>query len=201
MPKPLLVIVSGPPCTGKTTIGKRLAGDLGLSFVNKDGIKELLFDTLGWSDREWSRKLGIASYALLYYFLEAQLSAGRSLVVESNFHPDAANGRFLKLKEEYGFEPVQVLCRTDGMVLYERFMHRAESGERHPGHVDDLNFEEMKPALVRGGDPPLDIGGTVLEVDTTVFESVNYGGIVRAIMASSPSWPGQSGGESDAGRG
>jgi len=57
MPKPLLIIISGPPGTGKTTLGKRMANELHLPFVNKDSIKELLFDHLGWHDRAWSRKL------------------------------------------------------------------------------------------------------------------------------------------------
>jgi len=30
MPQPLLLIISGPPCAGKTTIGRWLAGELRL---------------------------------------------------------------------------------------------------------------------------------------------------------------------------
>src|SRR5579884_2907042 len=121
MPETPLIIISGPPGTGKTTLGKRLAKELSLPFIHKDGIKELLFDKLGWSDRAWSKTLGIASYALLFYFLETQLSAGRSCIVESNFHADFDTERFLALKAQYDFEPLQICCMADGEVVFQRF--------------------------------------------------------------------------------
>ena len=79
---PLVILVNGLPATGKTTLARRLATDLRLPLLAKDAIKETLFDTLGWSDRVWSRRLGAVTFTLLYMLLEEQLRAGRSCVVE-----------------------------------------------------------------------------------------------------------------------
>ena len=57
MSKAWLIIIWGLPCTGKTTLGPWLAKELGLPFVHKDGIKESLFESLGWKDRAWSKQL------------------------------------------------------------------------------------------------------------------------------------------------
>ncbi len=180
--EPLLLIVLGLPCTGKTTLARRMAADLRLPLIAKDGIKEILFDALGWSDRAWSRRLGEATYALIYHLVEVQLAAGRSLIVESPFDRQHATGEFLALKEKYGFRPVQVLCCTDDRVLVQRFKARAESGARHPGHVDHLSHAEFEETLHRGQARPLDIGGIVFEVDTTNWAAVDYAGLLERVM-------------------
>ncbi|MFA5106958.1 MAG: ATP-binding protein [Patescibacteria group bacterium] len=184
MPKPLLIIISGKPGTGKTTLGKKIAKEFHLPFISKDAIKESLFDDLGWSDRAWSRKLGVATYSLLYYFIESLLSAGVSFIAESNFKPELANETFQALKKKHGFKLLQIMCETKGEVLFERFKARTESGERHPGHVDHLNLDEFKEMLLKGGHEPLDIGGQVYRLDTTDFNSIDYKKLFSAIKSA-----------------
>lgn len=181
MSKPLVIIVAGPPASGKTTLAKRLAGELSLPVIHKDDVKEALFDNLGWQNREWSRKLGIASISLLYYFMEAQLSAGSSHIIECNFNPQYDNAPFLRLKQKYNYEPFQIQCRADGEILFQRYQVRGESGQRHPGHVDQQTYAEMRPRLLKGFDVPLNIGGTLYELDTTNFEAINYKELITAI--------------------
>ncbi len=82
---PCLVLVNGLPCSGKTTLARQIAKELNLPLFEKDSIKERLFDTLGWSDLEWSRKLSRASKQVLFYIIAEELKAGRSLIVECNF--------------------------------------------------------------------------------------------------------------------
>ncbi len=181
---PSLIIVSGLPCTGKTTLGRCIAKELRLPFVHKDGLKERLFEHLGWSDRAWSKQLGRASAELLYYFAETQLAVGRSLVLESNFDPAFATPRFRALQEQYNFVPIQIQCKAEGEVLLQRFKTRAESGERHPGHVDHLNYAEFQTVLLNQSSHTLAIGGQVIEIDTTDFQKIDYVGLMAALQTT-----------------
>src|SRR3954464_3844836 len=113
----LVIIVTRPPGSGKTTLGRRVAEEFRLPFIHKDGIKELLFDTLGWSDREWSKRLGHATYMIPFHILEGLLKAGTSVVVESNFPPAFDDERFGELRAKYPFDAFQVVCVADGDVL------------------------------------------------------------------------------------
>jgi predicted kinase len=178
--KPLLIIVTGPPCSGKTTLARRIAEEFHLPLITKDGIKETLFDTLGWSDRAWSKKLGNASYELLFYFMRAQLAAGRLHIVEANFYPAHAP-RLLALREDFDFHALQIFCHADAEILLQRYRARWARGERHPGHGDDGIMDEFRHTLRDGRERILEIGGTVVEFDTTDFERINYAEIFRAI--------------------
>jgi predicted kinase len=55
-----LLVVTGAPATGKSTIATRLATTLGWPLLAKDDLKEALFDVLGTGDRQWSRRLSDA---------------------------------------------------------------------------------------------------------------------------------------------
>jgi adenylate kinase family enzyme len=170
----ILIIISGPPCTGKTTLGKKIASEFHIPLIIKDDIKESLFDTLGIKDRECSKKLGVASYSILYNIVESILKANQPLIVESNFKPEFDDKKFLDLKEKYKFKPLQIMCETDGKTLLERFKNRSESGNRHPGHCDNKNYDEFKEVLLKGKHTALNIGGKIITVDTTNFEKVDY---------------------------
>lgn len=183
MSKPLLIIISGPSCTGKTTLSKIIARELTLPIISRDDIKESLFDSLGILDREWSKKLGSASYQVLYKTTDSNLKVGSSIILDSNFKPEFDTKRFLDLKKKYDFSTIQIMCKTNGEILFERFKRRSESGLRHPGHVDDKNYNEFKEDLLKGGFEPLDIGGKVFEVDTSDFDSIDYDEILRMIKS------------------
>ena len=171
---PTVIIITGLSGTGKTTLGRRLTGELRLPFVHRDTIKERLFDTLGWRDRDWSRQLGKASYSILYDFIEILLTTGTSLITESNFSSELSTPVFLDQLQKYPFHPVQILCVTDGPVLWQRFQQRAESGERHPGHADHSNYAEFQQGLLKGHTEPLPLPGPLYEFNTTIFSEDAY---------------------------
>ncbi len=171
---PLLLLISGPPGAGKTTLGTRLAHDLGLPFFNKDGIKETLFDTLGWKDRAWSRQLGVASTALLFYCIERHLEAGQSVVAESAFQATYDAPRLEALRQHYRVRVLEVFCMAAPEVLLARFQQRAQNGQRHPGHGEQAQVEELRANLLKGVYQPISAEGAMLTIDTTDVATLEY---------------------------
>jgi predicted kinase len=185
----LLVVVSGPPASGKTTVSRALAEALGIPHVARDAIKENLFDTLGTGDREWSRQLGRASWSLLLRVMDWVLATGGPALVENNFLPDAGD-EIRQYLRDHRYRAVEVVCEAPTDVLLERFRNRAQDGSRHPGHVDHIpaRLEEFRLSLERR---PAAIGGLGLGpvqiVDTS--RPVDIGALVAWVRQQAQSEP------------
>ena len=176
---PLVLIVTGPPASGKTTVGRQLAAALSLPYLSKDLFKETLFDSLGWHDRAWSRRLGEASLALLFGSAAALLEAGQSVALESNFYAAWDTPQLRDLQERYACQFVQLVCTAPGPTLVDRFERRERTGERHPGHCGAASLDEILPRLLAERWDALELEGPVFTVDTT--ENVDIETLARSI--------------------
>jgi predicted kinase len=126
-----LVLVSGAPGVGKTTLARMLAGDLGMALLSKDTVKEALGDALGADSVERSQELGRAAVRVLYGLAREQLTLGVPVVVESAFH-QALAGEVGPLVE---LAPAALIhCHAPDEVVAARSLLRA--GERHSVHFD-----------------------------------------------------------------
>jgi len=181
-----ILIMHGGPATGKTTIGKRLALSLGIPYFSKDGVKEPIFDCVGcptaWeTDGPLSgRKMDDASIVILLYLIEEHIRAGCSCVIDSTFQARNTPA-LLALKSQHSFTPIQILCRAEAGELARRYRRRAETGERHPGHLDRMLSDRFDAKAVERAFQPLDIGGHVITVDTTEFTEEDYRGLLQSI--------------------
>ncbi|MGH9200609.1 MAG: AAA family ATPase [Vicinamibacterales bacterium] len=176
----LVVIVSGLPGTGKTTLGRAIADHFGWPFISKDVFKELMFDTIGWSDKEWSLKVSAATHRIMDYVIGEILTTGHSVVVESNFKNDLDAPRFERLRALHGATLVQLLCWAEGNVLFERYKKRLES-DRHPGHGEAEALDIARASLAVGKAEPMAIDARTIEVDTTYFDAVDLEGLFHRL--------------------
>ncbi len=171
--EPLLVVVTGPPAAGKTTIAREVAARLRLPLIAKDTIKEALFDGLGTGDLAWSQRLGEATYLTMLALAEEAVGAGASVVLEANFIR-GGEARLAALRARF----VQVHCSAPLEVLVERYGSR----ERHPGHIDSKRIEALRDAIETGRHEPLDLPGETLRIDTT--KPVNVARLIERVRVT-----------------
>jgi predicted kinase len=173
---PSLVVVSGLPGSGKTTLGRRLANALSLPLIDKDDILDRLFETKGVGDAAWRRMLSRESDVMLQR--EATASNGAVLVSfwwQPGMREDS--GTPTSWIAALSMRTVHIHCVCAPEVAAGRFLRRT----RHPGHLDG----SVSPAEIRAdlqalsALQPIDLGRRI-DVDTSGTPELNA--IVLAVQ-------------------
>jgi predicted kinase len=164
MESPRLIIITGLPGAGKTTLARELSRLLGAAVIGKDMIKEPLLDVLGAGDAADSRRLSTASFAVLFVIARELLKGGGSVILEGNFRTGEHERPILGAlppSAEPAAAIAQVLCRVEESQRVQRLRTRATDPARHAGHRD----AQLAVAAMHDGGAFLDLPGERIELD------------------------------------
>jgi predicted kinase len=167
----VLLVVTGLPASGKTTLSIELATRLGLPLIAKDRYKEILFETLGVGDRAWSRRLGQAAIALQY----DAMSTIRDAVVDSALWTGLSEPQLTRVGRPF----VQVFCDCPFALARDRYLQRI----RHDGFMAEKmtadDYEQFRPLS-----EPLRVEAPLIRVDTE--REVDYEAVLRDLSLRAP---------------
>ena len=189
-----LIILAGMPATGKSTAAAALQAHFGYTVLEKDRIKECLFDTIGFESYAEKRQLDVAANTVLLSVMESLLRTGVSLIVDNNFDEESAQA-LGKLLERYTVRCVTVFFTGDPQTLYERYFDRDSRHLRHLGHAMQTHYpphegESTAFSMTREGFDRrflgrkmdcLSWGGKAIRLDATYPEKIDMGDLIRQI--------------------
>lgn len=153
-----IVLVSGPPASGKTALARPLARQLGIALLSKDDIKESLYTSMGGApgDPDFSSRIGAAAMDLLWKLA----TECPSVVLEANFR--TRNPEQRARVAALDAQVVEVHCRIPLEEASRRFARRAREERHHPAHP----LMEMSPERMAEYADPFALS-PVIEIDTT----------------------------------
>ena len=190
-----IIILAGMPASGKTTFVEKLSKALGYPVLEKDAIKEELFDVIGFQNYAEKRLMDVAATAVLLRCADSMLACGQSLIAVNNFRSDAAP-KVEAMLEKHNCGCVFIFFGGNGDVFYERYVQRDLVPRRHLGHIlqehypphpgDPLTYtmtrEEFAMKFEQLGMNEFRISrGTRIDVDATYPEKIDTEAVIEQI--------------------
>jgi predicted kinase len=156
-----IVLISGPPASGKTTLARPLAEALECALLSKDDFKESLFNSMNGppGDLDFSHRLSIAAMDLLW----ALAPHCPSVMLEANFRTQSPHERekVASLLNRFEGNMVEIHCRIPAQEAARRFAERARTERHHPAHaLQEMSIEQLSEYALPFAMSP------VIEVDT-----------------------------------
>ncbi len=152
-----LVVVSGAPGTGKSTVAAAIGAALRFPVLSLDPVKEALADVLGLGGEDWSNQVGDAAAEVVFRLASA--------------FPDAvAEGWWRGVRRDRALAEfagaIEVFCHCDPRLAGDRAAARIGHG-RHPIHRDVINPAMAdRVTYLAASVTPLRLGAALIEVDT-----------------------------------
>lgn len=141
MAKPTLLVLSGMPGTGKTTLAGALAKQTKLPVFSVDPIESAILD----SGIARSFETGLAAYLVAIAFAEARLKLGQGAIVDAVNSVSWAKQQWRKLARRYGAKLRIIECVCSDERLHLRRLSRRRRGILFPEPTwDDISARKAE---------------------------------------------------------
>jgi predicted kinase len=163
--KPILVVVSGPPGAGKTTLAHLLARRIGCPAICRDEIKEGMVHATGNFVGAPSDELTLRTLPTFFQLLEVLLSAGVTTVAEAAFQDRVWRPHLQPLR---GLADIRVVhCQVTAETAEARIQRRQDEDPTRRAHADTHLINRLARAANHDGFDRVKLDVPEIDVDTS----------------------------------
>ena len=176
---PTLVVVSGPPGAGKTTLAHQIASALGCPAICRDEIKEgMVHATPGFVPAPGD-ELTRRTLPVFFGVLELLLAAGVTTVAEAAFQDHVWRPRLESMRSVARIRIVH--CMADADVAFARAVRRGQDDPLRRAHADPGPGDAGGQPCRHHAFNRVSVAAPSLEVDTTDGYRPGLGQIVAFV--------------------
>jgi predicted kinase len=162
---PVLIVVSGPPGSGKTTLAHELAAAIGCPAVCRDEIKEGMVHATPGFVAGPGDELSTRTYPAFFGVLELLLRAGVTTVAEAAFQDRLWRPGLEQLQ---GLARVRIVhCSAGAELAFQRSLRRSQDNPLRRAHADPLPQDAAERLRSYRTFDRVSVEAPWIEVDTT----------------------------------
>jgi hypothetical protein len=143
--KPVFIVVSGLPGTGKSYFCRQLAQRLPVIILESDTLRKALFSSPSYSLQESSRL-----FRACHLLIERLLKRGTSLILDATNLSEGHREHLYAIADRLDVKLVLVRVEAPPKVVYDRLKARQEDSESK-SDADWMVYRRMKPSVQRIG--------------------------------------------------
>lgn len=198
MMKKYLILLAGPPATGKSYLSRLICQALPETYtVSPDELKENLADNIGYSSLEEKVELEKVVWDYYYQALELYMKIGKQFILTEYPFSYKQKPILEKLTTEYKYDIITIRLVCDFETLWNRRIQRDLSEDRHLSYIlshyhygdtcrnrsaaDQLITKEEFAEIIQARDYNHFEMGKLYEVDVTDYSNVDYEPIIEEL--------------------
>lgn len=202
MMKKYLILLAGPPATGKSYLSRLICQALPQTYtVSPDEIKQDLSDSVGFDNMKAKLNLEMKGWELYYQALDLYMTIGKQFVLTEYPFSDKQKPILQNLAEEHGYHIITIRLVADFEILWERRIKRDLAPERHLSFImshyhygdqlldrhqaDDLITKDGFWNIIEKRQYNYFQLGKLYEVNVTDYQQVDYSSIISDLLALS----------------
>lgn len=165
--RPMLVVIGGPPGTGKTTLAHRLAAAIGCPAICRDEIKQGMAEANPGFVPGRSDPLTIRTLATFFELIALLVQRGVTVVAEAAFQDQIWRPGLSPLLDQVDLRIVH--CTASAELALARIAGRIESDPLRRAHEDSRIPDDERLRIHRSFDP-VSFPVPTLTVDTSAAD-------------------------------
>ena len=142
--RPVLVVLSGLPGTGKTYFCQKLAAKIPSVVLESDALRKSLFPAPNYSPDESARL-----FLAIHHLIEDLLKKGISVILDATNLVESRRERLYSIAERFKAKLILVRLYAPPEVVYERLKARAEGKASTFSDADWEVYQHLQPTAER----------------------------------------------------